>query len=484
MKLRKLISFLMVLVMIASPSLSFAQDATSQEQEVKVYSDYMIKNAIKTYAHTIANNYYYGIDDDELLYSIICRGIDDGKIDINNSVEAMIDTLEEKYAEFYTPEEYKSLQEDVSGEITGIGVVILENSKGVVVTSVIDNSPAKRAGIMPGDYIAAVNSVSTEGLTVTQVRSLVVGTTGTDVTVTVKRGDAFVDITCTRAVVEVTQTATKMLDNGVAYLQLAQFTNGAVNEVKSYVDELKKNNTKKLIIDLRNNPGGELDAAIEMARIFVSAGKIGELRYKNKEENQIVYSKNYNAPRFKMVVLVNENSASASEFFSAALQGRKTATIIGTKTLGKGSMQALMSVITGAGMKFTVGEFFAYDGSRIHETGITPNIVVENEKQSIEEENFEEIDLDKTLSNAQDEKMTLALEQRLSVLGYFDGEPDGVYDEETTESVRTLQNVLGYESTGIAGFYEFLYLKDLNYDFEITIDTQLEAAMNFLNKLR
>lgn len=482
MKLRKLSSLILALIMLVMPFSAFAQDVAAEQAQVQEYSNYMIKNAIRTYAHTIANNYYYGIDDDELLFSIICQGIDDGKIGINNAVKAMIDTLGENYAEFYTPEEYKNLQEDVSGEISGIGVVILSNSKGIVVTSVIDNSPAKRAGIMPGDYIVAVNSVFTEGLSSEQVRSLVVGATGTEVTITVERGEDILDITCTRAIVEVTQTSTKMLDDGIAYLQLAQFTQGAVNEVKSYVDELRKNNTKKLIIDLRNNPGGELEAAIEMARIFVSAGKIGELRYKNEEKNEIVYSKNYNAPRFKMVVLVNENSASASEFFSAALQGRKVATIIGNKTLGKGSMQILMNIITGAGMKFTVGEFFAYDGSRIHETGITPDIFVENEKQSVEEESFEKIDLDKAQSATQDEKMTLALEQRLSALGYFEGEPDGVYDEETTESVRTLQNFLGYESTGVAGFYEFLYLKDLNYDFEITVDKQFEAAINHLNK--
>ncbi len=482
MKLKKLSSLILALIMLVMPFSAFAQDAAAEQAQVQEYSNYMIKNAIRTYAHTIANNYYYGINDDELLFSIICQGIDDGKIDINNAVKAMIETLEENYAEFYTPEEYKNLQEDVSGEISGIGVMILQNSKGIVVTSVIDNSPALRAGILAGDYIVAVNGNSTEGLTSNQVRALVVGATGTEVKITVKRGESVIDLTCIRAVVEVSHVTTKMLSDDIAYLKLDQFTQGAVDEVSDYVNTLKKNNTKKLVIDLRNNPGGELESAVKMSQIFLSAGKIGELRYKDKEKNEILYSRNYNAPRFKLVVLVNENSASASEFFSAALKGRKAATIIGTTTLGKGSMQILMRLVTGAGMKFTIGEFFAYDGSRIHETGITPDIVVENEKENVLEENFEEIDIDKVQSGQIDEGLTLALEQRLSALGYFEGEPDGVYDEETTESVRTLQNVLGYENTGVAGFYEFLYLKDLNYDFEITVDTQLETAVKHLNK--
>ncbi len=482
MKLKKFSSLILALIMLVMPLSAFAQDAAAEQAEVQEYSNYMIKNAIRTYAHTIANNYYYGIDDDELLFSIICQGIDDGKIDINNAVQAMIETLDENYAEFYTPEEYKNLQEDVSGEISGIGVMILQNSKGIVVTSVIDNSPALRAGILAGDYIVGVNGNSTEGLTSNQVRALVVGTTGTEVKITVKRGESVIDLTCIRAVVEVSHVTTKMISDDIAYLKLDQFTHGAVDEVSDYVNTLKKNNTKKLVIDLRNNPGGELEAAVEMSQIFLSAGKIGELRYKDQEKNEIIYSRNYNAPRLKLVVLVNENSASASEFFSAALQGRKAATIIGTQTLGKGSMQILMRIVTGAGMKFTIGEFFAYDGSRIHETGITPDIVVENEKEDVLEENFEEIDIDKVQLGQIDEGLTLALEQRLGALGYFEGEPDGVYDEETTESVRTLQNVLGYESTGVAGFYEYLYLKDLNYDFEITVDTQLETAVNHLNK--
>ncbi len=483
MKHRKLISILMVIVLCLSSVSVFAQDAANNEQVVTQYSNTMIKQIVRSYCHNIADNFYYGIDDDELLFSVICQGIDDGKIDVNNAVKAMIKTLDDKYSEFYTPEEYQKMQENVTGEISGIGVMILENNKGVVITSVIENSPAQLSGLLAGDYITTVDGKSTQGLTAAKVKELVAGKIGTEVKIGVLRGESNLEFTIKRAVVELSQTESRMLTDDIAYLKITQFTKGAADEVKEYVKDLQKKSIKKLVIDLRDNPGGELEAAKSIAETFISAGKIGELRYKDETKNEVIYSRNYNSPRFKIALLVNEHSASASEFLTAALQGRKAATVIGKKTFGKGSMQILLKIVTGAGMKYTIGEFVSYDGKRIHDTGITPDIIVENGKQEINEASFAQIDLDKVSEGGKNGEMNLALEERLSVLGFLEEEADEVYDEKTKQAVRELQNILGYESTGVPGFYEFLYLKDYNYKDMVSYeDNQLKEATNYLKK--
>ncbi|MEE0867742.1 MAG: S41 family peptidase [Clostridia bacterium] len=483
MKTKKITALLTAIIILFVSGFTALAEENPMDKVIE-YSNGMQKQMVKMYAHEIADTFYYGIDDDELLFSIICRTIEEGSFNINSAVEAMIEALDDKYSEFYTKEEYQAMTEDVSGEFSGIGVTILENSHGIVVLSVLENSPALSAGIMEGDYIISVDSKSTADLNASQVRSMIVGANGTPVTVGIRRGDRELELVCTRATVEVSQISTKQLTDDIAYLRLIQFTSGSVDEVKKYVSELKKNNIHKLVLDLRNNPGGELNAAVDIAKIFISAGLLGELKYKDERMNQKVYSRNYNAPDIRIALLVNENSASAAEFLTMAFQGRKAAKVFGTQTYGKGSMQILSSIPTGAGMKYTIGEFYTAAGKRVHTVGLTPDVIVENTVTAVDESQFENIDLDKVNEGGTDGKMTLALEQRLSVLGYFDEAPDEVFDASTAEAVKQLQYVLGNEATGIPGFYEYLYIKDHNYDFDLVDDLQLEAATEYLSGLR
>lgn len=482
MKLKKLTAFLLLAVIFSMSFTAYAQDAAvedakAQQQEVAQYSNYMLKNMVKVYAHNIADNYYYGINDDELLFSIICNTIEEGKFDINKSLEAMIKALKDDYAEFYTPEQYKVLTEDIAGEFSGIGVTITQNDNGILVLEVFDQSPALKAGIMEGDYITAINGVSVEGMNTAQVRNLIVGKTDSEVKVTLRRGTSVVDVVCVRATVQVSHIKTKMLTDDIAYLKLVQFSKNAPEDIAAYVKELQSKNVKKLVLDLRDNPGGDLEAALEIANIFISTGRIGELRYKDRTE--YLRATNFNAPRMELAVLVNENSASASELLSMAFQGRSAAKLIGTKTYGKGSMQILTRAVTGAGMKYTIGEFYTAKGKRVHTVGITPDIIVENEYIPVDEEKFAKIDYDRIEEGTKGGDMTLALEQRLEALGYLE-EADEVYDQATTDAVMRFQAVLGHELTGVPGFYEYLYLNDYSYDFDVVIDKQLDAAVEYL----
>ena len=478
MKKRIFAIILAAVLVFSSFGFAFAEE---NEEVVNKYSNNMLKRLINIYAHHIADNYYYGIDDDELLFSIICDTIDNGGFTFDGAVEAMINSLGDEHAEFYTPQEYKELTDDIGGEFAGIGVTITQDNKGVVVLSLIDGAPAMRAGIKPRDYIIAVNGTSTENMTTSEVRSLVTGLIGTSVKITVLRGNEIIEVECAREKIEVQHTEKRMVTDEVAYIKLDQFSKNSPKEIKDYVSEIQSKGINKLILDLRDNPGGDLDAAHEIAETFISAGTIAELRYKDSEENKFIKSSNYNVPKISVALLVNEYSASASEFIAMAMKSRGAAKVFGTKTYGKGSMQAVYQLPTGAGMKFTVGEFYSVKGERINTIGVTPDYEIENVFEAVNEEEFEEIDLDKIDEAGKDGKMTLALEQRLEALGAFYREPDEVFDEFTIEAVKKLQRSLGYEETGIPAFYEYLYIKDLSYEFDKTIDMQLEEAIKYLN---
>ena len=478
---KKILALIAVVSVLFSVNTLFVNGA---EADVVDYSDYMKKNMIKVYAHQIANNFYYGVDDEELLFSVICDTIDNKKFDINSSVKAMIERLDDEHSDFYTPEEYAQMTEGLSGEFSGIGVVINQNENGVFVLSVYENSPAEKGGIQEGDYITYVGGTSTEGMSTTEVRDLVVGETGTDVELTVRRHGEDINVVCTRAQINVKHTQTKMLTDDIGYIRITEFVTSLPDEVQAYLDELKKNKINKLCIDLRDNPGGEISAALSIANMFISAGEIGEMRYKDSSKNEKIYSNNKHAPKLKIAVLVNENSASASEFITMAFQSRKAAKIIGTHTYGKGSMQAINRIATGAGIKYTVGEFYSINGDRVHTIGLTPDIEVENDMIPVDESSFVKIDFDRVNEGTENTDMTLALEQRLNALGYLSEEPDEIFDENTMQAVKLFQTYIGYDNTGIPGFYEYMYLNDMSYEFSIEKDNQLEAATEYLKSLK
>ncbi len=479
---RKILSLLLVICMLFTP-LAMAQGTEdySNEQIVEEYSAEMQKYIIKLYAKTLAANYYYGVEDEELLYSVICDIIEEGKLDLNSAIEAMIETLKDEHAEFYYPEDYKAITEDIAGEFSGIGVTISEDKDGVIILSVFEDGPAYKAGMMPYDYIVAVDGMDVRGKSSAEVRELIVGEKGSTVKVTVLRAGSEIELTCIRDTVEVSQLETRMIDDKLAYIRLYQFTSNAPDELRETVEDLRQKKVKNVIFDLRDNPGGDLNAAIEIAKIFVSAGDIGEIRYKNSTYNEMLKSDNYNSPKFNMLVLMNENSASASEFLAMAIQSRGAGKVLGVQSYGKGSLQAVNNAVGGAGFKYTVGEFYSFKGQRINTIGITPDIVVQNEYVDIDTSAFEEIDVDMALENPYDEKNLLALEQRLVALGYLTG-ADGIYDDETKDAIARIQSVLGYKVTGEVGFYEYIYLKDYNYEEIQTMeDHQMDAAIKYFN---
>ncbi len=311
-----------------------------------------------------------------------------GEIDPDKMEDAlaagMLNGIDDKYAKYYSKEEFEQLLEETSGSYSGIGVSIIMNDEGFIeVYKVFKGSPAEEAGIQIKDLIIEADGVrGFEDLD--SLVSLVRGEQGTSVDIVVKRGDKEIPMTVERRVVDMETVVYRMMDNKIGYIQLTEFDTISVDQFNHALDDLESQGMTSLILDLRDNPGGDYDTVIAMADRVLPEGKIttvvdnqgAEKTETSDEEHQI---------SIPMVVLINENSASASELFTGAIKDYGIATIIGETSYGKGIVQSIYRLADGSGMKFTTEEYLTPNGNHINGIGVEPDIEV-----AIPEEAFED----------------------------------------------------------------------------------------------
>ena len=302
-----------------------------------------------------------------------------------SAIEGMMKTLD-PYSAYLSPERYRELEIGTSGEFGGVGMeVTIENGVLTVITP-IEDTPAAKAGIKPGDEIIAIDGKATRGMISDEAVKMLRGPKGSPVKVTVKSKDSETprEITLIRDFIHVKSVESKLLDNGIGYVKLSQFQEKASNELKQAIEKLESMNKgilKGVILDLRNNPGGLLSQAVDVADQFVDEGLIVSVRGRFEDQSTEYYAtRKENSHNYPLVVLVNKGSASASEVVAEALQDDKRAVILGTKTFGKGSVQTIIRLEDGSGLKLTTAKFYAPSGRSISQIGVTPDVVVENGK--------------------------------------------------------------------------------------------------------
>lgn len=456
-----------------------AETEKTEESAKKTFTPAQQQDIIRYYGHLIADSYFYGVSDNNLLYAMLCATIDNGgQFDLDLALKSMIDFLDDDYAEYYPPEVYESQAEYFNGSFIGIGVVLAPQGSGTVVDSVYVGGGAENAGIISGDVIIAVDGVDTSGFAPAQVRELIVGEDGTTVKITVRRGEEVMNLYAVRGKVEESHSSMKLLNDKTAYIGIESFTGSLPGEFDKYIEALRGSGVKNMIIDLRDNGGGDLEAAISVAQKLIPAGYIAKIkRMKGGSEEETVYSENLNAPDWKMLVLVNENTASAAEFLAMALQSRGRAKLMGTQTYGKGCMQAVMRTPTGSGLKFTVGEYFSINDERINTVGLTPDIEVENIVVPVDTDSFEKI----VFEDLECFQTKLAIEQRLAAVNLIpEEEADGEFNSLTANAIKVFQRVSKLEETGELDFYTALKIADYEYkNLEKVIDVQMEEALKY-----
>lgn len=329
---------------------------------------------------------YEGLSDFTRVLDIIERNyvdeVDPDKLTVG-AIEGMLKTLD-PYSVYLTPERYNEIEIGTSGEFGGVGMEVTVENDVLTVITPMEDTPAAKAGIKPKDQIIAINGKSTRGMAVHEAVKLLRGPKGSSIKITIQSEGQNVprEVTLVRDIIHVYSIKPKLLDNGIGYIRLSQFQEETSRELRDSIAKLESQNGGRLngvILDLRNNPGGLLTQAVEVADEFIDEGLIVRVKGRVETQSTDYYAtKNGKYGHYPLVVIVNKGSASASEVVAEALQDSKRAAILGTKTFGKGSVQTIIRLDDGAGLKLTTAKFYAPSGRSINEVGVIPDIIVEN----------------------------------------------------------------------------------------------------------
>lgn len=315
----------------------------------------------------------------ELLEEQFYGEIPDGDELAHGAIRGMLMTLGDPYTSFIDPQITAILNEDATGEFEGIGAMVQMREDGYLeIVSVMPNQPAEAAGVMDGDIIVAVGEQSIVGLGLYEAISYIRGPAGTDAELEIIRAGVPdpVFITVTRARIDIQIVDSRMLDDDIAYIRLTEFDATAAERMEEALDELLAQNPRGLIFDLRNNPGGWLNQAIAVADLFLDRGLVAIQRDSSGREQRFSSADGDIAESIPMVVLINRGSASASEIVAGAIQDRERAPLIGTATLGKGSVQLPNNLQDGSQVRITIARWYTPGEQVLHDSGLTPNIEV------------------------------------------------------------------------------------------------------------
>lgn len=314
-----------------------------------------------------------------------------------DAIREMLEQIQDPYTRFMNPEEFRNMQIDTSGELTGVGIQLAqdEETKQLVVIAPIEDTPAFRVGIQARDVIVKINGQSTEGMDVNQAVNLIRGPVGTEVVLTIQRDkEPEKDYTIRRDRIEIhpVRYSVRESDMGkIGYIRLNQFNANATEEMRQAIKDLEGQKVTGYILDLRSNPGGLLYSSVEIARMWLSSGSIVSTVNRRGEMDRQEASGRSLTDK-PLVVLVDGGSASASEILSGALQDNGRAVVVGTKTFGKGLVQSVRGLGDGSGLAVTIAKYLTPNGTDINHEGIHPDIEID-----LTEEAKEAIKKDRTL---------------------------------------------------------------------------------------
>ncbi len=304
---------------------------------------------------------------------------------LKGAIEGMVETLGDPYSRYLSAEDYRQFNEgfekEVVEEFGGLGMQIEVRDGKLLVVAPLHDTPASRAGIEAGDWILEINGESTEGITQEQAVKKLRGPKGTLVTLKVRREDGTEKIfEIVRDIITIKIVSHSVLANGqVGYIQVYTFNTMTRVDVEKALKDLLARGVKGLILDLRNNPGGLLNQAVDLASLFVDEGPV--LKVQSRNGSEVYNSKGNRYPNLPLAVLVNRGTASASEIVAGAIRDHQMGVLFGKRTFGKGVIQTSFTLSDGSAILLTTAEYFTPQGRRVHETGLTPDVIIEKESE-------------------------------------------------------------------------------------------------------
>lgn len=315
---------------------------------------------VTTY-NTINNSYYKKISKDKL---------------VDAAIEGMLSFLDDPYSEYMNKTDSTEFNETVNGEYDGIGITIISDNDEVKIVSVFDNSPAKKIGLKAGDKITAINDEKVATKNTEQISKLIKNSK--KVKIKVIRDNEEKEYTIKKGTVDIPSVTSKMIDkdNKISYISISIFSSNTYKEFNKALEKLEKNNMKALVIDVRNNPGGHLDQVSDIIDLFLNRNDV-MYQIKNNGKKKKVYAATNSKRKYKIAVLINKNSASASEILAAALKDSYNSSVVGVNSYGKGSVQKQYKLSNGSSIKYTVKKWYTPKGESIDKKGVEPTEIIE-----------------------------------------------------------------------------------------------------------
>lgn len=400
---------------------------------------------------------------------------------IDGAIKGMFEALD-KNSTYFTPEEYTKFTSDIFGEFAGVGIYIENAEDYIRVISAIKDTPGYRAGILPGDLIMYVDGKDIKGFSTEQAAALMKGQAGTKVTIGIRREGVsdiiYIDII--REIIKINPVEYEILPDNIGFVKITQFNGHVMENLTKAFAEFKAKNVKGIIIDVRNNPGGLLDEVVKVCQQLIPKGPIVSIKYKSKPQE--VYSSTLAQAPYKIVMLVNEGSASASEIMAAAIKESGTGKLVGVKTYGKGTVQSVLNLTDGSGLKITVANYLTPKGFVLDGVGIMPDFEVQNATAAAGAEFV-------PLSGANSIKLkdvsldVKGMQQRLKALGYKISSADGVFGTGTLAQVKQFQKDNKLKIDGSMDAVDIKVLID-KFDTQMgSSDAQLEKAKEEIKKM-
>ncbi|MEK4012151.1 S41 family peptidase [Peribacillus sp. FSL M8-0224] len=414
----------------------------------------------------IKDNYYEEVDEEKL---------------VDGAINGMIKSLDDPYSAYMDKKEASSFRESISSSFEGIGAEIQEQDGKIMVVSPIKGSPAEKAGVKPNDIILSVDGKSVEGLTSSEAVLKIRGEKGTKVDLSISRAGESepIELTIKRDTIPIETVYAEMLDDGVAKIQVTSFSEHTVQELKTALEEMSKKDMKGLVLDLRGNPGGLLDQAVEMASLFVPNGKVVLQVEDRSGKKEVFKSENDGELKIPVVVLIDDGSASASEIVAAAVSESADIPLIGVKSFGKGTVQtAAKPFKDGSNFKYTAAKWLTPEGNWIHKKGIKPDINVKLPDYA----SLPYISPEKELKASDSSSEVKAAEEMLKEAGHDPGKIDGFFDEATTNAVTAFQREQKIKETGTIKDDTTVKLMQVIQEKILKNDTQVKKAVEVLKK--
>ena len=378
MQKRKFIPIIIILIVISVISTAVLTNSETKKEDDDIYANLrLFSNAL----NIIQENYVEEVSSKKLIYG---------------AISGMLRDLD-PHSSFLKPDDYKELQIETKGSFGGIGIEITIRKGMLTIVAPLEGTPADRLGLKANDIIVKINGELTKDMTLMEAVHKMRGPKGTKVTLTIMRKGWKVpkDFEIIRDIISIRSVRSKVLEPGYAYVRITSFQSSTAKDLRKTLKKLEKGSKthtlKGLILDLRNNPGGLLDQAVEVSDIFLDKGLIVYTKGRLKNQQmEFAAHKNETPHNYPIIVLVNEGTASASEIVAGALQDHKRALILGVKTFGKGSVQTVIPLRDGSAMRLTTALYYTPSGRSIQATGIEPDIVVERTEPTKEEKKEEE----------------------------------------------------------------------------------------------